>query len=75
MRRTAPAGILMPFCALASAGPAFAHGFGETFNLPLPLWGAGGTVLISLVPIAVTYQVAHYYAYLLIQGQSTVSLL
>jgi hypothetical protein len=38
------------------AGPALAHGFGQTYDLPLPLWlylwGAGAAVLISFVPIS-----------------------
>jgi hypothetical protein len=38
------------------ARPAFAHGFGQTYDLPLPLWlylwGAGAAVLISFVPIS-----------------------
>lgn len=59
MRRVVLAVILVvALCALASvvAGPALAHGFGETYNLPLPLWlylwGAGATVLVSFVPIS-----------------------
>src|SRR5215210_623133 len=36
--------------------PAFAHGFGQTYDLPLPLWlylyGAGAAVLVSFVPIS-----------------------
>src|SRR5215210_271064 len=36
--------------------PAFAHGFGQTYDLPLPLWlylyGAGAAVLASFVPIS-----------------------
>jgi len=30
---------------------------------------------LSLVPIAIAYQIAHYYTYLLIQGQMTISLI
>jgi len=41
--------------ALASR-PAFAHGFGQSYDLPLPLWlylyGAGAAVLASFVPIS-----------------------
>ncbi len=45
------------------------------------LAGGGGVALgrlaaayvLSLVPIAVAYQVAHYYTYLLIQGQAVIS--
>src|SRR5919202_261399 len=33
------------------------------------------TYVYSLVPIAVAYQVAHYYTYLLIQGQAIIALL
>jgi hypothetical protein len=36
--------------------PAFAHGFGQSYDLPLPLWlylyGAGAAVLASFVPIS-----------------------
>lgn len=36
--------------------PAFAHGLGQSYDLPLPLWlylfGAGATVLVSFVPIS-----------------------
>ena len=32
-----------------------------------------GAYVYSLVPIAIAYQVAHYYTYLLIQGQGTIS--
>lgn len=36
--------------------PAFAHGLGQSYNLPIPLWlylfGAGAAVLVSFVPIA-----------------------
>jgi hypothetical protein len=35
---------------------AFAHGFGQSYDLPLPLWlylfGAGAAVLVSFVPIS-----------------------
>ena len=40
----------------ASAGPALAHGFGESYNLPVPLWlylyGAAAAVVLSFVPLA-----------------------
>src|SRR6185369_1736666 len=36
--------------------PAFAHGFGQRFDLPLPLWmfmtGAGATVAVTFVLLA-----------------------
>ena len=42
--------------ALPGARPAFAHGFGQSYDLPLPLWlylyGAGAAVLVSFVPIS-----------------------
>lgn len=35
---------------------AYAHGLGQSYDLPLPLWlylyGAGAAVLVSFVPIA-----------------------
>jgi hypothetical protein len=38
------------------ARPAFAHGFGQSYDLPLPLWlylyGAAAAVLASFVPIS-----------------------
>ena len=40
-----------------AAQPAYAHGFGERYDLPVPLWlyitGAGATVLLSFVIISV----------------------
>jgi hypothetical protein len=39
--------------ALAGARPALAHGFGQRYDLPVPLWlylyGAAGAVLLSFV--------------------------
>ncbi|CAA9488050.1 MAG: Serine phosphatase RsbU, regulator of sigma subunit [uncultured Rubrobacteraceae bacterium] len=50
----APAAVLLwsvPF--LAGAPPALAHGFGQRYDLPVPLWlylyGAAGAVLLSFV--------------------------
>jgi hypothetical protein len=44
-------------CALPIAGPALAHGFGQRYSLPIPLWlyltGAGLTVAASFAMIAV----------------------
>ncbi len=38
-----------------AARPAYAHGFGERYDLPVPLWlyitGAGATVAVSFVVI------------------------
>jgi hypothetical protein len=46
---------VLTLLALASQ-PAFAHGFGQSYDLPLPLWlylyGAGAAVLASFVPIS-----------------------
>lgn len=43
-------------CALPIAGPALAHGFGQRYSLPIPLWlyltGAGLTVAVSFAMIA-----------------------
>ena len=54
--RLAVATGLILFALLGCASPAYAHGFGETYDLPLPLWlylwGAGATVLVSFVPIS-----------------------
>lgn len=52
-----PAGAaLAAICGLGLAGPAQAHGFGQRFDLPLPLWlyisGAGLTVALSFLVIA-----------------------
>ena len=37
-------------------------------------WRFAAAYAFSLVPIAIAYQVAHYYTYLLVQGQMIVSL-
>jgi hypothetical protein len=41
----------------------------------IPFRKLATTYVYSLVPIAVAYQVAHYYTYLLIQGQAIIALL
>ena len=55
MRRAIVPGLFL-LVFLGFASPAYAHGFGETYDLPLPLWlylwGAGATVLVSFVPIS-----------------------
>jgi hypothetical protein len=42
---------------LAAASPAFAHGFGQRYDLPIPLshylWGAGATVAFSFAVFAI----------------------
>ena len=46
--------------ALAAPGPVLAHGFGQSYDLPIPLWlylfGAGAAVLVSFVPISLIAQ-------------------
>jgi hypothetical protein len=53
-RLTVPVVILAVGVALL-AGPAYAHGFGERYDLPVPLWlyltGAGAAVALSFVVI------------------------
>ena len=55
MRRTAAAALAFSFF-LADARPALAHGFGPTYDIPVPLWlylyGAAAAVLLSFVPLA-----------------------
>src|SRR5215470_7306446 len=45
------------------AAPAHAHGFGQRFDLPLPLylwvWGAGLTIVLSFVVMAVFVRESH----------------
>jgi hypothetical protein len=51
---TVALGVLL---ALAGAAPAFAHGFGQRFDLPLPIqfWvaGAGATIVLTFVVVAI----------------------
>ena len=55
LRRALPVALIVVLVS-SLARPAFAHGFGQTYDLPLPLrlylWGAGAAVLISSVPIS-----------------------
>src|SRR5262249_26396272 len=48
---------------LAAAAPAAAHGFGQRYDLPLPLsfyiWGAGATVALSFVGFALFLRTEH----------------
>jgi hypothetical protein len=41
---------------LAGGSPAFAHGFGPTYDIPIPLWlylyGAAAAVVLAFVPLA-----------------------
>jgi hypothetical protein len=57
LRRAVPAALaLLLLVGPPSVRPALAHGFGQTYDLPLPLWlylwGAGAAVLVSFVPIS-----------------------
>src|SRR5215207_10865398 len=55
MRRVATAAL--PFClTLVYTSPAIAHGFGPTYDIPIPLWlylyGAAAAVVLSFLPLA-----------------------
>jgi polyferredoxin len=56
MRRTLIPTIAPLILLLLVSSPAFAHGLGQSYDLPLPLWlylyGAGAAVLASFVPIS-----------------------
>lgn len=49
--------------SFAAARPALAHGLGQSYDLPLPLWlsiyGAAAAVLVSFVPISLLADKAH----------------
>src|SRR5262245_6558177 len=49
--------------SLAAAGPAAAHGFGQRYDLPIPLsfyiWGAGATVALSFVGFGLFLRAEH----------------
>lgn len=55
-RRAAAATLLWSAAALAAAPPALAHGFGQRYDLPVPLWlylyGSAGAVLLSFAVFA-----------------------
>ncbi len=55
--RPLAARVLAGPCAALAAGPAAAHGFGQRFDLPLPLWlwltGAAATLLLTFAVLAV----------------------
>ncbi|HJQ28566.1 MAG TPA: hypothetical protein VJ827_04455 [Rubrobacter sp.] len=56
MRRTTVAASVMIWLVLAAARPALAHGFGPTYDIPIPLWlylyGAAAAVVLAFVPLA-----------------------
>jgi hypothetical protein len=58
-------GCLALVFGLAAAGPAAAHGFGQRYDLPLPLsfyiWGAGATVALSFVGFALFLRAEHAF--------------
>ncbi len=60
MRGAARGAALAP---AACASPCFAHGFGERYDLPLPLWmylaGAGATVALTFALLARQRKAAH----------------
>ncbi len=55
MRRAVTPALVLSF-VLPFARPALAHGFGQSFNLPVPLWlylyGAAAAVVLSFLPLA-----------------------
>src|SRR3954451_10449611 len=57
--------MLLVLLLLASldASPAFAHGLGRSYDLPLPVWlylyGAAAAVLISFIPISLLTDKRH----------------
>src|SRR5215210_7670944 len=55
MRRVATAALTFSFI-LAGARPVLAHGFGPTYDIPIPLWlylyGAAAAVVLSFLPLA-----------------------
>ena len=55
-RLVAAAGLLAATGIFAASSPAAAHGFGQRYDLPIPLahyiWGAGATVALSFVLLA-----------------------
>jgi len=60
-KTVAPAILVLAY--LLGAGPASAHGFGQRFDLPLPLWfwiaGAGATIALSFVIAAIFIRERH----------------
>ena len=53
MRRVATTSAIVILLSLVATHPAFAHGFGQRYDLPVPLWlylyGAASAVLLSFV--------------------------
>lgn len=63
-RRAVSAGLAgaVLFCALVVASPAHGHGFGQRYDLPIPLWlyltGAGLTVAGHMAAVFLAHLVA-----------------
>jgi hypothetical protein len=57
MRRVAVAALAFSL-TLSGARPALAHGFGPTYDIPIPLWlylyGAAAAVVLSFLPLALS---------------------
>jgi hypothetical protein len=55
LRRVATAAVASCFGSVYTS-PAFAHGFGQTYDIPIPLWlylyGAAAAVVLAFVPLA-----------------------
>ena len=66
MRRVAAAALAFSFI-LAGARPALAHGFGPTYDIPIPLWlylyGAAAAVVLSFLPLALFSRKERYFPY------------
>lgn len=58
---------MLVFAAFSAAMPLFAR-------LSVPLGNVAGTFVYSLIPIALAYHLAHFFSFLLIQGQLMVPL-
>jgi hypothetical protein len=57
MRRVAAVALVLSLI-LADARPALAHGFGPTYDIPIPLWlylyGAAAAVVLAFLPLALS---------------------
>src|SRR5262249_55492880 len=67
-------GCLALVFGLAAAGPAAAHGFGQRYDLPIPLafyiWGAGATVALSFVGFGLFLRAEHGFLTWDVDGQA-----
>ena len=66
MRRVAVAALAFSL-TLSGARPALAHGFGPTYDIPIPLWlylyGAAAAVVLSFLPLALFSRKERYSPY------------